>query len=664
METLVEIAKRLGIKPDPKMTDDYYIMHVMPALEKEFSKICGRDFGELVQAVYESHKTLKQERSWDKKKAAQQVGFLKTTARPGIRIHNQDGGRVKLGSDDQFVYHSADNGAPTKERFQIDLKMDSPNMEQMWQKLDDFIIKHHASYKVEDLDGRKVHDRTDMLNLYITEEITPEMAKELYGIIGPFLETKHDDFLAGFPVKLNGKNIKGFRYGPEPEPDVDEKQKQQRIDSIKRIAARDLPKNFVDFVPVDRGEEFDLEEYVSLGVLSALVEKTDLLYYLVGKEGKSPFQLGNQFGDPRKQKYSKVIDIANAGQRPVKAPAPVSNLRTSTPTTTGMKKVVLAPPTDRTFNRIVKGKRTLTTALSKASNTVDIFKQYDSDNKLRQMVISNGKYQTVFNYVQEKIHDDDPIFGPSDTEITSFQSMVIQDKNGNTYAKFSKTPKGYVVQKASNVSCSGFGPKPLNTPFSIEDVHNQIRFETKDKTTGKDISLVTMGIVRGGITGFRVMDEKGMYDAVGVRGAYAYPVNSTTIRETELSFIETTPNHPKEIQILPCKDKVGRPAVRVLDEKGKEIYTRIQLGENNFEQIYPNGLHSRVWKEKDGTNMNLIWDPRDPTAGYIKRKEGKIVSENKGTGSLRQRLTELQNTGRIRGQILKRLPGKTSGVVK
>lgn len=651
METLVEIAKRLGIKPNPSMTDDYYIMHVMPALEKEFSKICGRDFGELVQAVYESHKTLKQERSWDKKKAAQQVGFLKTTARPGIRIHNQDGGRVKLGSDDQFVYHSADNGAPTKERFQIDLKMDSPNMEQMWQKLDDFIIKHHASYKVEDLDGRKVHDRTDMLNLYMTEEITPEMAKELYGIIGSFLETKHDDFLAGFPVKLNGKNIKGFRYGPEPEPDVDEKQKQQRIDSIKRIAARDLPKNFVDFLPVDRGEEIDLEEYVSLGALSALVEKTDLLYYLVGKEGKSPFQLGNQFGDPRKQKYSKVIDIANAGQRSVKTPqATTPTFKTPTtpaPVKTGIKRVALAP-VPRTFNRIVKGKRTLTTALSKASNTVDMFKQYDSDNKLRQTVISNGQYQTVFNYDKNE----------------EFSSMVIQDKNGNTYAKFSKTPKGYVVQKASNVSCSGFGPKPLNTPFSIEDVHNQIRFETKDKTTGKDISLVTMGIVRGEITGFRVMDEKGMYDAVGVRGAYAYPVNSTTIRETELSFIETTPNHPKEIQILPCKDKAGHPAVRVLDEKGKEIYARVQRGENDFEQIYPNGLHSRVWKEKDGTNMNLIWDPRDPTAGYIKRKDGKIVSENKGTGSLRQRLTELQSTGRIRGQILKRLPGKTPGVVK
>lgn len=648
METLVEIAKRLGIKPNPKMTDDYYIMQVMPALEKELSKIRGRDSSGLVDAVYDAHKTLKQERSWDKNKAAQQVGFLKTTARPGIRIHNQDGRRVKLGTDDQFVYHSADNGAPTKERFQIDLKMDSSNMEQMWQKLDDFIVKHNASYKVSDLDGKKVHDRTDMLNLYMTEEITPEIAKELYGIVGPFLETKHDDFLAGFPVKLNGKNIKGFKYGPEPEPNVDEKQKQQRIDSIKKIAARDLPKNFVDFVPVGRGTDFDLEEYVSLGVLSALVEKTDLLYYLVGKEGKSPFQLGNQFGDPRKQKYSKVIDIANAGQRPVKAPPPVSNLSTPTPTTTGMKRVVLTPPTDRTFNRIVKGKRTLTTALSKASNTVDMFKQYDSDNKLRQTVISNGQYQTVFNYDKNE----------------EFSSMVIQDKNGNMYAKFSKTPKGYVVQKASNVSCSGFGPKPLNTPFSIEDVHHQIRFETKDKTTGKDISLITMGIVRGEITGFRVMDEKGMYDAVGVRGAYAYPVNSTTIRETDLFFIETTPNHPKEIQILPCKDKVGRPAVRVLDEKGKEIYTRVQLGETKFEQIYPNGLHSRVWKAKDGTNMNLIWDPRDPTAGYIQRKDGKIVSENKGTGSLHQRLTELQNAGRIRGQILKRLPSKTSGSVK
>ena len=71
--------------------------------------VLGRDFGELVQAVYVSHKTLKQERSWDKKKAAEQVRFLKTTAKSGIKIHMHNG-PVKLGSDGRFVYHSADNG--------------------------------------------------------------------------------------------------------------------------------------------------------------------------------------------------------------------------------------------------------------------------------------------------------------------------------------------------------------------------------------------------------------------------------------------------------------------------------------------------------------------------------------------------------------------------
>ena len=310
-------------------------------------------------------------------------------------------------------------------------------------------------------------------------------------------------------------------------------------------------------------------------------------------------------------------------------------------------KVPLAP-VPRTFERVVKGTRMVKNAASKTSRIVDVFKQYDLGENLRQLVVSNGKYQTVFNYDKDE----------------QFQSMVIQDKNGNIYAKFSKTPQGYVVQKAPSVSCKGLCGKTLNTPFSLDGMNTEMRFFVKDKEMRDDFALAHIGIPLGNIGSFYIPDAKGMYDVVRINGSSVKPYGGSTIRETELSYIETTPNHPKEIQIISCKDKDGRPAVRVLDEKGKEIYTRVQNGENDFEQIYPNGLHSRIWKEKDGTNMNLIWDPRDPTAGYIKKKDGRVVSENKGTGALRQKIAELQKTGRNRGQILNRLQRKRGETTK
>ena len=183
-------------------------------------------------------------------------------------------------------------------------------MEQMWQKLDDFIIKHNSSFKVVDLEAKKTHNRTDSLNIYMSKEITPEIAKELYCIIGPFLEPKYDEFLAGFPVKLNGKNIKGFKYGPEPVKYKDNNKKAFWTAHIEKIAQRDLPPLFANQI-----KKLNLEDYMSLGQLQVKIQIAELIYYLAGKEGKCPFQLHNQLADTRKQNPPKVIDIADVFQK-------------------------------------------------------------------------------------------------------------------------------------------------------------------------------------------------------------------------------------------------------------------------------------------------------------------------------------------------------------
>ena len=334
METLVQMAKRLGIRPNPKMNDIFDEQEqISDHIFQEMGKVFGlrpKRMGGIseYEDMYALYKYTADERLWDKNRAKQVVRFLKTTARSGVKIHTQDRTAVRLGKDDSFVWHSAENEGRTKERFQIDLKMDSANMEQMWQKLDDFIVKHRSSYKVVDLDGKNWHDRTDSLNVYMSEEITPEIAKELYGIIGPFLESKYDDFLAGFPVKMNGKAIKGFKYGPEP-IDVGNKKRPACAAYIAKIAGRDLPQFWAEKV-MNRG----LEHGLSLGELACKIQVIDLIYYLAGKEGKNPFQIGNQFGEPGKHKYSKVIDMADAGHSPVKVV-----VQQSTPRKTNMPKL-------------------------------------------------------------------------------------------------------------------------------------------------------------------------------------------------------------------------------------------------------------------------------------------------------------------------------------
>ena len=75
-----------------------------------------------------------------------------------------------------------------------------------------------------------------------------------------------------------------------------------------------------------------------------------------------------------------------------------TKLKASTSKKITPQKIVLAPE-QKTFSKIIKGKKLLTTMASLSENNVDVFKIFNEKDNLKQMVVSTGKYQTVFNYV-------------------------------------------------------------------------------------------------------------------------------------------------------------------------------------------------------------------------------------------------------------------------
>lgn len=97
----------------------------------------------------------------------------------------------------------------------------------------------------------------------------------------------------GFPVRHNGQEIKGIKFGPEPKKEITREEVHSANQRIQTV----LPKKMAD--------ELKVNCIRSLGEGAAVAQLGDFLYYLVGLEGQNPIQLGNQFGDPKK-KYTKT----------------------------------------------------------------------------------------------------------------------------------------------------------------------------------------------------------------------------------------------------------------------------------------------------------------------------------------------------------------------
>lgn len=322
METLVEIAKRLGIKPDKtlaeKLTrlnkDDPYVAYwdFLRAYFKPFHKELERYWrgkrkwralGSLSDEVYHLHKEV--DRQLDEHRLQKALNALHYTAAEGVRIHNQLGWTDWQGGT-SFIWHSArENKADVKERFVADIDLDDPNFLAVIPKLDEFIKKYKSAYKVTG--DHFEANRSDPINIYMCCDITPEIAAELYGILKPVLNGKNNDYLDGFQVKMNGRPIKGFKFGPEP-IDYSDKQKWrnwEEADSyVKNRAQKDLGAGLARQV-----ELLSLMGLLSMGQMEANQQYLDLLYYLVGKEGENPFRHGNQLGLPKVRPYEKNIDI-------------------------------------------------------------------------------------------------------------------------------------------------------------------------------------------------------------------------------------------------------------------------------------------------------------------------------------------------------------------
>ena len=285
METLIDIAKRLGIKPNPQMTADEYCK-IKSLMSHELT---GKNDKDLDTIIYDFHKQTPRGTAqfFNKELLEQNIDNFKHNFLVGIKSGKQlDGG---------FWVHSAGNTV-AKERFMADLKLDHPDMPEIFKKLDEFILKHRSAYKIV-LNG----NRTDTLNLYMPEAITPQIARKFHEIVQPVLQAKNHTYLDGFPITQNGQEIQGIKFGPEPMSEV------SRIDNLLPMKER-LKSDLPDFMIREISRQYLGKQ--SLGQVAAKVQLADFLYYLVGKEGKNPIQLGIQLGEPQK-KYTKTsIEIS------------------------------------------------------------------------------------------------------------------------------------------------------------------------------------------------------------------------------------------------------------------------------------------------------------------------------------------------------------------
>ena len=295
METLIEIAKRLGIKPNPRITDEEYLK-IKEQILQELQKI-GRPLtvnSSLNSSVYNIRKCAGLAEQYNLTGWTIATQALKQEHLPGVSAY-PDGG---------FYYHRASEKEGV-ERFVADLKLDSRDMPEVFKKLDEFILKHEGTYKValfkKDWKSKRLpndSNRTDVLNLYLPKPITPQIAKEFYDIVKPVLEERTHEFLDGFPIRQNGQVIKGIKFGPEVQKNWNREDIRAAKAQLNAVFSGKMAEDLSDFTCIK-----------SLGEMAAMAQLGDLLYYLIDKEGQNPIQLGNQFGDPKKKYTKRSIDI-------------------------------------------------------------------------------------------------------------------------------------------------------------------------------------------------------------------------------------------------------------------------------------------------------------------------------------------------------------------
>jgi len=283
METLLEIAKRLSIKPNPNMSDEEYgriTERITSELEEKYYRYSEFMFtpDELNETVYTVHKDMP--RKWGDRFLSN-LDYVKNADSREYSVHDQHG-RTGDEMGGSFIYHDARVGRePVIERFTLDLKQDSPNFPTVIDGLDKFIVKHHTAFKIV---TKKASNRSDTMNLYMCKKIFSKIAAEVYKIVKPVLNEDNHDYLDGVDIVYKGEVVKGMKYGPDPS-----------FAPESWTMARECTENILH---EKFGEKFDYlrtDVGLSLGQFSARLEELDLVYYLYDK-GKNPFDLAHRYG--------------------------------------------------------------------------------------------------------------------------------------------------------------------------------------------------------------------------------------------------------------------------------------------------------------------------------------------------------------------------------
>lgn len=299
---LVERAKELGIEPNPNMSSaeikEAFDKIKMSFVNRSSDRLAKYNINDLVYyhkkyGVAEDRKNA----SFEYKKNYEE--FVNTASENG---RNQS---------DAFWWHdfTTETGSIV-ERFIVDIDIASPHFIDTMKKLDTFCEKYEAAYKIPNPDSA---NRSDTMNIYMTQSITPEIASEVVDIVQPCLNETLHNYLDGQPLLKNGQEIKGIKIGPEPVQKGELKKKTEKHEQYEKNMKKDLGGQFYSALD----SAFELKSgglamvfhnasfYCSFGQRTAAMEAIELAYYLGGQEDKAPALIQFQDGQP----YTKLLDV-------------------------------------------------------------------------------------------------------------------------------------------------------------------------------------------------------------------------------------------------------------------------------------------------------------------------------------------------------------------
>lgn len=298
---LVEIAKELGIRSKNGMTKGEFLEAIKPIMSKIPSP---QLYVSLSSRLYYFRKHISRSVS-DEKRLKENLAYFREPQDKELNYWGQrDDETIRIDEEGcqnaPFIWHGTKCRGKNLERFVADIDLSSSEFKRVILMLNEFLKKYKASMKIA---NEKPTVRSDTLNLYMTQEITPDILSEFYNIVKPILSSDFHDYLDGIPVYNNGEEIKGIKIGPEYEKNPNEYQLYSQ--GLQRV------KDDIGWVaPLNKEIKDSIYGKKSLGEKAAAIQVLDLVYYMCGK-GKSPFKLMTH---DRSVPYDKRLDIADAYQ--------------------------------------------------------------------------------------------------------------------------------------------------------------------------------------------------------------------------------------------------------------------------------------------------------------------------------------------------------------